>query len=156
MPTNSQIGREFENKVHEFISRTNYITLRENEIVRKYGRLCFGIDHLIETQNFAFAFQDKWIGTNIPLPQTNHFIQACENIIEKINKPLIGIYLSKCPLTSGSKDAFEKKNNNPNSYCKFISFSNYDVNALFENLIRYLYSYKIFFYEPDGSAIMLG
>ena len=135
------------------MSRNIKFYVTEKEIVIKYGNIVNGIDHLILTEYFVITIQDKWKNTKPTLNDANHFIKATERIGEIEKKSYSGIYLSKLPLTSYAIKAF----NFDNSYSsnKFYSIYGETTNDIEKKLTKKLYELKIYFYEPDGSAIML-
>lgn len=105
-----ELGYSFENSIHEQISKCKYQVLREKEIVSKYGSIIYGIDHLIIGSDFIISIQDKWKKSKPTLNDINHFIKAIERIGYIENKCYLWIYLSKMPLTSYAKSAFEYEN----------------------------------------------
>ena len=153
MLTKQQLGYVFENHIHQIITLTYYPVLTEKEIVNKYSRLSFGIDHLIYLPDYIICIQDKWRDTKSPLSDINHFIKCVENIYIRENyKKCIGIYLSKMPITEGAQQSFSFENSK--GLCYFISLHDEYINRLINKLTNLFYSNNIFFYEPDGSAIM--
>lgn len=154
MYTKQQLGYKFEDDVHELISQSNYQVLREKEIVNKYSVLSYGIDHLIYLPNLIICIQDKWRDTKPSLSDINHFIKSLENIHIKENYiKCIGIYLSKSPITKYGLEAFEFENNKGNNY--FLSIHEESMEIILNKLTVLFYQNDIFFYEPDGSTIML-
>lgn len=154
MLSKQKLGYKFEDNIHEIISQSIYEVLRERQIVNKYTVLSNGIDHLIYLYDYIICIQDKWRETKPSLSDINHFIKGVENIYIKENYiKCVGIYLSKLPLTKGGLDAFEIENNKGTNY--FLSLSGDDFEEVIYKLSRLFYKNGIFFYEPDGSAIML-
>lgn len=147
------LGYQFEDIIHNLISQCEFIVLREKEITNKYGKIVYGIDHLILTNQFIITIQDKWKNTKPTLQDVNHFIKATERVGEIEKKCYLGIYLSKLPITSYANTAF----NFDNSYSsnKFYSIHNEKINEIKKNLSDKLYELGIYFYEQDGSIIML-
>lgn len=153
MFTKQQLGFLFEYYVHVLISRTNCKVLRENEIVNKYSRLSYGIDHLIYLPDYIICIQDKWSDIKSGLSDINHFLKCVENVhIRENNKKCIGIYLTKLPITKGALNAFE--NENSKRINSFLSIYDDDVDKILNKVTTIFYSNNIFFYEPDGSTIM--
>jgi hypothetical protein len=148
------LDHSLENSIHEQISKCEYQVLREKEIVSKYGNIAYGIDHLIIGSNFIVSIQDKWKNSKQSLNHINHFIKATERIGCIENKYYLGIYLSKMPLTSNAKSAFEYENTKSNVN-KFIEINSDTEQKIINKLSSTLYNYKIYFYESDGSTIML-
>lgn len=153
MLTKQKLAYEFENTVHNLISQTNYEVLREKDIIKKYGVLYYGIDHIIYISEYIICIQDKWRDTKSDLSDINHFIKTTEKISDAENKRCIGIYLSKMQITKGALKAFEYEN----FKCKnrFISISNVNADLLLKELSQLFYSNQIYFYDSDGSTIML-
>lgn len=148
-----KLGYDFENMIHNLIIQTNYEVLREKEIIKKYGKLFYGIDHLMYVSDYIICIQDKWKNTKSDLSEINHFIKTIEKINDVENKRCIGIYLSKLPLTKGALDAFEYENLKLKNI--FMSLDNTNMSVLLNKLSLLFYSNHIFFYESDGSTIML-
>jgi len=153
MLTKQQLGYKFEDQVHELISQTYYPILREKEIIKKYGILCYGIDHLVYSVEYLICIQDKWRDTKSSLNDINHFLKSVEKVSEAENKRCIGIYLTKVPITKGGLEAL--KNENTKQTNLFLSINNEDMNLLLKKLSELFYSNQIYFYEPDGTTIML-
>lgn len=153
MLSRQKLGYIFENTVHNLISQTNYKVLREKDIIKKYGIIYYGIDHIINLQEYVICIQDKWRDTKSTLSDVNHFIKTIEKIGDAENKRCIGIYLSKLSITKNAFDAFEYENIKMKH--KFISLSNDNMDKLLYELTYLFYSNQIYFYENDGSTIML-
>ena len=153
MSSRQQLGYIFEENIHNLILQTIYEVLGEKQIIKKYGKLYYGIDHIINVSEYIICIQDKWRDTKSQLSDINHFIKSTEKISDVENKRCIGIYLSKLPLTKGALDAFEYENIKLKN--KFMSLSNDNMNKLLLELSYLLYSNQIYFYECDGSSIML-
>ncbi len=150
----SELSHLYENSIHEQLTKCRYQVLREKEIVSKYGSIVYGIDHLIIGSDFIISIQNKWKNSKPSLNHINHFIKATERIGCIENKCYLGIYLSKMPLTSYDKSAFEYENSK--SYTnKFIEINSDTEQKLIYELSLTLYNYNIYFYESDGSTIML-
>lgn len=153
MNYNSWLGYQFEDTIHNLILQCEYKVLREKEIINKYGKIVKGIDHLILTEQFVITIQDKWRNSKPTLNDVNHFIKATERIGEIEKKSYLGIYLSKLPLTSFADKAFDFDNKCQSN--KFYSIHSDTINIIKNNLTTKLYEFGIYFYEPDGTAIML-
>lgn len=154
MLSRQQLGNLFEDRVHQLITQTNYQVLREKDIVNKYSSLSYGIDHLMYLPEYIICIQDKWKDTKSSLPDINHFIKGVENVCIRENyKKCIGIYLTKVPITKGGLEAFDFENKKGTNY--FISIYEEDMEMALHKLTKLFYDHYIFFYEPDGSAIML-
>ena len=153
MISKQQQGYIFEDKVHELISQTNNQVLREKEIIKKYGILSYGIDHLIYTSEYIICIQDKWRETKSSLHDINHFLKSVEKVSEAENKRCIGIYMTKVPVTKGGLEAFDSENKKQSNL--FVSFHDEDMDKILKKLSELLYLNHIYFYESDGSIIML-
>lgn len=149
----SQLGLQFEDTIHNLISQCRYKVLREKEIVNKYGSIVNGIDHLILTEHFVITIQDKWKISKPTLQYVNHFTKASKRISDIEKKNYLGIYLSKMPLTSYAIKAFEFDNTYSSN--KFCSIHSEIVDDIEKELAIKLYELGIYFYEQDGSTIML-
>ena len=148
-----KLGYEFEDLIHNIISQSEYIVLRENDIVKTYGQTVYGIDHMIKTTNFLVLIQDKWKNSKPGLQDINHFTKATERISDIEHKRCLCIYLSKYPITSYAEQAFNVENNKRLN--RFITISSESQQQIIKILTRILYNNKIYFYESDGSAIMI-
>ena len=148
-----ELGYLFENLVHDLISKTKYPVLREKEIINIFGILSFGIDHLIILPEYNICIQDKWRDSKIQLSNINHFIKSCDKISEAENKKCIGIYLTKLGISKGGLEALEYENIKQKNF--YLSLFDSDMNLLLEKLSNLLYSNQIYFYNSDGSIIML-
>lgn len=150
---NIQLGKKFEDEIHQLIIQTNYPVFRENEIIKKYDKSVYGIDHLIQTSFFIVTIQDKWRQVKPTLNEINHFLMATRRISKIENKSYLAIYLSKLPPTSNAKLAISFDNSN--SYNEIITINGDSHELLKIKLSILLYKYKIYFYDYDDSAIML-
>ena len=153
MNLSQQNGYLFEKKVHDTLAQTNYLILKENDIIRKYGKLCFGIDHLIYCREIIIGIQDKWTESKPSLSQINHFVSSLKKIGNFEKKKLFGIYLSKLPITSGAISSFDYENSNSSNY--FTNINDCEQEKLLKKLIKLFYLNDIYLYEYDGSIIML-
>jgi hypothetical protein len=153
MLTAQDKGREFEKKIHNVLKKTKYLILSETEVKRKYGIDTTAIDHLFETNDYIYCFQDKLEKTAPSISKINHFIQCVNNISTRENKICIGVYLSKVPFSSSSSMAFTRNNNS--SCNKYISISNIDEEHIIKDLIDYLYDKNIYLYNDDDTCLML-
>jgi hypothetical protein len=149
----SNYGIIFENNVHKELKKLKYPIYTEREIINMCGNHVTAIDHMIILDNFNICIQDKYCKDSINISQTNHFMQTVNTVSQIVNKPCIGIYLSKSKLTKPSNNAFN--NNNEINMNKFIEINGSTEKELINNLMEYLYSNQIFMYEPDGDCIML-
>jgi hypothetical protein len=153
MISKQQEGFIIETTVFDLISKTKCSVLREKEIVRLYSKLSNGIDILIYTPTLIYCIQVKWRDSKSQLSDINHFLKCCQQVSEAEHKNCIGIYVSKLPITKGANDAFEYENKKNNNY--YIAIDDENINLLLIKLSIFLYKNQIFFYENDGSAIML-
>lgn len=149
----SCLGYQFENIIHNLISQCEYKVLREIEIKNKYSSIAYGIDHLILADHSIITIQYKWKKSKPTLQDINHFIKASERISIMEGKKYLGIYLSLMPLTSYAIKAYEFEN--IQSLNKFYSIHSEKIDIIKNNLTSKLYEFGIYFYEPDGTIIML-
>jgi len=149
----SNYGMIFENNVHKQLKKIKYPVYTEQEIINMYGNHITAIDHMIVLDNFIVCIQDKYSKDPITIDKTNHFMQTVNTVSQIINKPCIGIYLSKSKLTGPSNNAFN--NNNQINMNQFIEINGNTEKELINNLMEYLYSIQIYMYENDGDCIML-
>lgn len=148
-----ELGFDFEYKIHEILDKTNYELLNEKQIIKKYGRIAHGIDHLLFVNDFIIGFQDKWMNKSNSNKDVNHFINALNIIIIIEKKLCLAFYLSKMPLTCIAKDIF--KFYNDNTVNKYYNICNENQEELFKQLKIILHSHNLYLYEDDGSSIMI-
>ena len=146
-------GFAFENFIKHTLEMTRLPVLTEREVIKKFGKDITAIDHLIINDNYYIAFQDKWRNSKEGNSSINHFIQCVNTIKEISNKPCLAIYLSRLPITKVSQLAFDRQNSNNINY--FISINNEDPLILYNDLMKFLYSNSIFYYDYDGTALMI-
>jgi hypothetical protein len=149
----SKYGMVFENNVHEQLKKTNFPVYTEREIINMFGNHITAIDHMIVNDDFFLCIQDKYCKDPINISQTNHFMQTVNSVSQILNKPCIGIYLSKSKLSGPSNNAFMA--NNQFNINQFIEINGNTEKELIDNLTEYLYSIKIYMYDDDGDCIML-
>lgn len=153
--TRRELGFHFEDQVHSLLTTTNQYVLREKEIVQKYGKLANGVDHLIcinDQNKTIIAIQDKWRASSQQLHDINHFISCVRHIERTEQKYVIGIYVTKKPITSGAIQSLNEENKICNRY---HHISNSNMNHVMHKLMCVLYYLGIYMYDPDGSTIML-
>lgn len=146
-------GLDFENNIHKILEKTNYQLYNEKEIIKKYGRITFGIDHLLFVNDCIIGFQDKWKNKNNTNKDINHFINALNIIVIIEKKNCFGIYLSKKPLTCIAQDIFNFLSINTEN--KYFSIFKENQEDLFQELKLILHTNKLYLYDDDGSSIML-
>jgi hypothetical protein len=152
-----QEGIIFEERVHSLLSniRTTQI-LREKDIRKTYGSHISAIDHMFILDNYCICIQDKWQKTTISNKDYNHFIVCLYDINQRListNKKIIGIYLSKFPL---SKEALVRYNEeNDKQFIKLFCFDNENQNKLLKELSLFLHSNGIYLTDLDGDSIMI-
>lgn len=150
-----ELGIEFENYIHNIItSCKNNIVMNEREIVQKYGKLAYAIDHLIIHNNFIIAIQDKWKKGKQSLHDAVYFNSSIDIIISKENKKVIGIYLSKNGITSGAIECFKLNIEKSNGMKKYHSINADSFDIIERSLKKLLYKYYIFMYDDEDNAIM--
>lgn len=146
-------GIAFENLVHNKLLETKKCIIRDKEIVKKYGKNNYGIDHLVYLDNYIIGIQDKWLKTKPSLHMINHFIKCIDNISQIDQCKCVGIYLSNLPITSGSQLAFNFENlKNKNI---FINLYDSNMDLLFQKLFHLFYKNEIFKIDSDGDIFML-
>ena len=148
-------GILFEKTIHDILKQTGLKLLSETGVRSEFGSIFYGIDHFIETDEFVICIQDKCKKTNIQMNELNHFIKACEKIHDKFNKKCFAIYISKSPLTKTSIEIINYERKNSTRNIEYVYFDNDSLDYLIRKLSYFLYSIRIYFYENDGSAIML-
>jgi hypothetical protein len=153
MVSPQQLGRNFENEIHYLLCLTDKKILREQEIVNKYGNNCFGIDHLIYCNNFMVCIQDKWTSRNPNLTDAQHFLSAMRNIYRIENKKIIGIYISKIPITERANSEF--KNEEKYINYKFYKLCSENQNEIYKRLMKFLYSLEIYFYDNNEKTNLI-
>jgi hypothetical protein len=152
MTTPQQLGVNFENDIHKFLSRTNKTVLRENDIKKKFGMHITAIDHLIELDNTCLCFQDKYQKFNISNSQISHFISCVNNLSMAMQKKCIGIYISNNDLSSISKQQVLTENMKNNNI--FINFFDNNIDILYKKLLLYFYENNLYMYE-GSDCIMI-
>jgi hypothetical protein len=161
-----KIGIIFENSVHNAINNHLRVTnlLREKDIKNIYGINNSGIDHMFDIfyTNISICIQDKWEETKSSISTINHFIKCVQNIQLITNKQIIGIFLSKLPITKNSLEAF----NFDNRLLLNIKFINIHLDEkeyslvnskeiLIDKLLDYLHlNYQLWTHDFDDSIIM--
>ena len=146
-----QNGRDFENKIHKLLTKTNLNVLREIDIKQRFGQNISGIDHLIEFNNICLCFQDKFQKTSISNSHVGHFITCVNNISDILMKKCIGIFISNIDFSSISKQQIDLENSkNKNEF--MIIFDNSYV-ELMRKIYFYFHSNGIWFY--DGQDAMM-
>jgi hypothetical protein len=149
----SAYGLVFENCVHTQLKKTNYPVYTEREVINTFGNHITAIDHMIVLHNINICIQDKYCKEPINIGQVSHFMQTVNTVSQMVNKPCIGIYLSRSKLTKPSNNAFIT--NNQMSINQFVEINGNIEKELINNLMEYLYSIQIYMYDNDGDCIML-
>lgn len=149
----STYGIIFENYVHKELKKTRLSVYTEHEIINTFGNHITAIDHMIVLDNINICIQDKYCKDTINITQVSHFMQTVNTVSQIMNKPCIGIYLSKSKLTGPSNNAFTI--NNQMNINQFIEINGNTEKELINNLMEYLYSIQIYMYDNDGDCIML-
>ncbi len=150
-------GKLFEEKVHSLLSniRTTEL-LREKDIRRKYGSHISAIDHMLILDNFCICIQDKWLKTTISNKDYNHFIVCLydiNQILQLNNKKIIGIYLSKLPLSREALVRYNEENNK--QIIKLYCFDNENQEKLLKDLHLFLHSNGIFLTDSEDDCMMV-
>ena len=153
MLTPQQIGRNFENNIHNLLCLTDKIVLKEQEIVNTYKNNCFGVDHLIYCDTFMVCIQDKWTIKSPDITDAQHFISAMKKIQQVAKIKIIGIYISKTQITQRAYDEF--KFEEKNFQCKIYVLCSENQNIIYKRLMKFLYSIGIFFFDNDKKTNLI-
>jgi len=164
--SHQQSGIIFENNVNNAIKNHLKVNnlLREKDIKNKYGVNNSGIDHMFDifNTNISICIQDKWEETKSSISTVNHFIKCVQNIQLITSKQILGIFLSKLPITKNSLEAFNFDNRSLMNI-RFINIhldeKEYSlVNSteiLIDKLLIYLHlNWQLWTHDFDGSIIM--
>ena len=151
--TNQQLGMKFEDKIHNFLSRTKRNVLREIDVKRRFGQSISGIDHFIEFDNICLCLQDKLLSKTITNSQVGHFITCVNNISAMTMKKCIGIFISNVDFSLVSKQQINLENSKNSNYFSIIF--NSDFNQLKRDIMMYLYNNNIFMYDDSGDSMMI-
>jgi len=117
-------GQTFENNIQKILEMTKYQVLTEIEVRRQFGKDITAIDHLLITDKFLIAFQDKWRESKTGNSDIHHFIHCVTEVQINTGIMCLAIYLSRKSLTSVSELAFERQNaKNVNYYISIHSES---------------------------------
>jgi hypothetical protein len=147
------LGRFFENKVHEMLERylRNTNILREKDVKSNYGVHNSAVDHLLITYNTIICIQSKWENSAATLSKVNHFLMTVNNIaMSKFKDQTIGaIYLSKLPITKNAKVALDA------NIIETINVHDTNMDNIIEKLLTYIhFKYKMWSYDYDQNIIM--
>jgi hypothetical protein len=143
----------FENLIYFEISQCKYKVLSKKEILNRYGKGINGIGNLIMGPNFIVTIKNKWSEINPSQNEVCNFIESTKLIGQLENKCYLGIYLSKFPISLNSQYTIDHENLSLNN--RFISISSNIHSQITYELQSILYSYGIYYFESDGSTIML-
>jgi hypothetical protein len=147
-------GFDFEEFIQNLLEQTIYDVLCEKEVRSQLGKDITAIDHLLNKQEYTIAFQDKWRETKNTISDINHFILCVNKVAEITKKPCYGIYLSQFPNTGPAQMAFDYENKKKNKLFMNIYSENQDY--IYKELMQFLYSNGIYFYDTDGALQMIG
>ena len=152
-------GKQFENEIHAFLSRTNPDLLLNETQVRKHDVTITAIDHLLIMNNICFCFQDKWLTKSISISDFNHFIKCVELVAIKMNNSMkiYGIYISNTDFSSIAKTQFDKENNKyiqGQANIEYVKINNLNKQKIFNELHILLHSNNVFMYD-NNDCIML-
>jgi hypothetical protein len=146
-------NNSFENLIYTEISQCEYQVLSKNEISNRYGIITNAIANMILGPNFIVTIQNKWNITKPYYNEINNFIESTKRIGQIENKCYLGIFLSKLPIPSDAQFTFDRENlSQVNRFISVCSDIHYQIT---NELQKILYNYGIYYFEPDGSAIML-
>ena len=141
-------GKLFEDRIHNILKNTKTEIYREKDIRSKYSSHISGIDHLLLTDNYYIAIQDKHVKSKKPSNvDIHHFIKCVNDLSKILNKKIIGIYFSILKPTCHAIKSFEFENKTNDN--EFLFINNEDINKLIYNFIFFLYNKNIFIYDSD-------
>lgn len=121
------LENDVNNVLQNFKNISSLILYGDNEIVKKFGKLAYGIDHLLiikkKSQSLIITIQDKWESKSPDLKAIRHFINATEYINRETSYELfLSLFVSKKQMTKIGKDILKYANlNYPNDIYYDIS-----------------------------------
>ena len=142
-----------ENVIYSEISQSEHKVLSKKEIANRYDMITNKINNMILGPNFIVTIQNKW---NESIPSQNdimNFIESTKKIGRLENKCYLGIFISKLHVSSDIQYIFEYEN--LSSINRFISIHSNMQSQITYELKKILYAYRIYYFESDGSVIML-
>lgn len=147
-------GFDFEESIQNLLEQTIYDVLPEQDVRSQLGKDITAIDHLLVNEKYTIAFQDKWRETKNTISDINHFILCVNKVAEITKKPCYGVYLSQFPNTEPAQMAFDYENKQKNKL--FINIHSESKLYIYKELMNFLYSNSIYFYDDDGALQMIG
>ncbi len=154
MITPQKYGFIIEEKITEFLRKTNYYIYTEKEIRRNYSYIT-AIDQMIILDDMCICFQDKWLNKTISNSMFSHFINNCNYIQNILNRKVIGIYLSNYPLSKEANKMLSVENNKNLQSVLYYSIHDFEFNRLLDKLHNILHDNNIFIYEEPNSDYIL-
>jgi hypothetical protein len=149
----STYGLVFEKNLHKQLKMTKYPVYNQTEIMNVLGNHITAIDNMIVLDYGCLCIQHKYCRDNINIAQTNYFTQTVNTVSQLINKPCIGIYLSRDKYLGQDNNLIFA--NNQMNMNNFIAIYGNTEKELINNLTEYLYSIQVYMYDSDGDCIML-
>ncbi len=144
----------FENIIYKEISQCGYQVLSKKEIENRYGIMTNQINNMILGPNFIVMIQNKWNETYPSSNDITNFINTTKQIGQLENKCSLAIYIiSKLLISLEAQYIFERENLSPVN--RFISIYSTIQSEILYELQKILYSYEIYYFEPDGCVEML-
>jgi hypothetical protein len=158
-----------ENLLYNDIIQCCYEVIQKKDIISKYNISINGFNNVILGPNFIITIQDKWVKTEPTQNEIINFIKATKqiglsephknsqgNFVRGLSEPhkyCLGIFISKIPISPYNLLFFEQEN--LSQVNKFISIQSNTETQVLQELRKILYTYGIYYYELDGSVVML-
>jgi hypothetical protein len=143
-----------ENLLYNDIVQCRYEVIQKKDIISKYNISINGFNNIILGPNFIITIQDKWVKTEPSQNEIINFIKATKQIgLFEPHKYCLGIFISKIPISPYNLLFFEQEN--LSQVNKFISIQSNTEKQVLQELRKILYTYGIYYYELDGSVVML-
>ena len=140
--------------IHNLICQSRYKILKKNEIIEKYLIFIHNIDHMIVLYDKIICIGTNWSDITQNIYNIDNFIKNVNNVYKKENyKKCIGIYITKSPIPKNCLELIKLENDKQINYYTFINNNN--IQKILNDLTCIFYSNEIFFYEQDGTAIMI-
>jgi superfamily II DNA or RNA helicase len=125
---------ELEETLHRVLCRLGTCLTGDKPIVKKYGKLAYGIDHYLEIGDTFITIQDKWEQSTPKLAAIRHFILATDHIVRNSSKTLVlAIFASKCSMSEIGLNIL-KEENSKHSYDIFIAINHCELDLLVDKV----------------------
>lgn len=137
------LGRNFEIKIHNNLSKFMDLIITSDASIKKYfnnNPLLDGIDHYLEIGNYFITIQDKWEHSCPKKSAINHFIAATNAMKESSNKKhLLSLFVSKNKMSKEGLKIFEGENNKFSRDLYISLFDkNDDMNIFIKEIVLYI------------------